>query len=138
MRSASADAATDFKLTKGSFEVPTDWKQDLQNQLLTSLASKGYNGFGIFPTDGDAANGIVSQLVSRGDPVVAVGGCGHEPTKKSFCLPPHVGAPAHTAAKAGISAEGGKGVLLHATGLLTDPNTHLRDQPAQKPVSQAR
>ena len=86
MRGAIADATTDFKLTKGSFEVPTDWKQDLQNQLLTSLASKGFNGFGIFPTDGDAANGIVSQLVSRGDPVVAVGGCVHEPTKTSFCL----------------------------------------------------
>src|SRR5438067_9240361 len=34
MRGAIADATTDFKLTKGSFEVPTDWKQDLQNQLL--------------------------------------------------------------------------------------------------------
>ena len=137
MRGAIADATTDFKLTKGSFEVPTDWKQDLQNQLLTSLASKGYNGFGIFPTDGDAANGIVSQLVSRGDPVVAVGGCVHEPTKTSFCLATDVGASAYTAAKTVIQAMGGKGVLLHGTGLLTDPNTQLRDQAVKKAVGEA-
>ena len=36
MRQAIVDAKTDFSLTKGTFEVPTDWKQDLQNQLLTS------------------------------------------------------------------------------------------------------
>src|SRR5438132_13717835 len=104
MRQAIVDAKADFSLSKGIFSVPTDWKQDLQNQLLTSLASQGYDGFGIFPTDGDAANGIVSQLVSRGDPVVAVGGCVHEPTKTSFCLATDVGASAYTAAKAGISA----------------------------------
>src|SRR5262245_22972466 len=83
MKPAIADASADFHLAKGTFEVPSDWKQDLQDQLLTSLASKGYNGFGIFPTDGNAANGIVGQLVSRGDPVVAVGGCINEPTKTS-------------------------------------------------------
>ena len=137
MRGAITDAAADFKLTKGSFQVPTDWKQDLQNQLLTSLASQGYNGFGIFPTDGDAANGIVSQLVSRGDPVVAVGSCVHEPTKTSFCLATDVGASAYTAAKTVITAMGGKGVLLHGTGLLTDPNTQLRDQAVKKAVSEA-
>jgi len=31
MRQAIVDAKTDFSLTKGTFEVPTDWKQDLQN-----------------------------------------------------------------------------------------------------------
>lgn len=136
MRQAIVDAATDFKLTKGTFQVPTDWKQDLQNQLLTSLASQGYNGFGIFPTDGDAANGIVTELVNRGDPVVAVGGCVHEPTKTTFCLATDVGASAYTAAKTVIQAMGGKGVLLHGTGILTDPNTQLRVQAVQKAVNE--
>jgi len=136
MRQAIVDATADFHLAKGSFEVPTDWKQDLQNQLLTSLASQGYNGFGIFPTDGDAANGIVSQLVSRGDPVVAVGGCIHEPTKTTFCLATDVGASAYQAAKAVIQAMGGKGVLLHGTGILTDPNTQKRDEAVKKAVAE--
>lgn len=136
MRTAIVDAAADFKLTKGSFEVPTDWKQDLQNQLLTSLASQGYNGFGIFPTDGDAANGIVSQLAARNIPVVAVGGCVHEPTKTVFCLATDVGASAYQAAKATIQAMGGKGLLLHGTGLLTDPNTQKRDEAVKKAVAE--
>jgi ribose transport system substrate-binding protein len=136
MRQAIVDATADFKLAKGTFQVPADWKQDLQNQLLTSLASQGYNGFGIFPTDGDAANGIVSELANRGDPVVAVGGCVHEPTKTTFCLATDVGASAYTAAKTVIQAMGGKGVLLHGTGILTDPNTQLRVQAVQKAVNE--
>lgn len=136
MKPAIADASADFHLEKGTFEVPSDWKQDLQNQLLTSLASQGYNGFGIFPTDGNAANGIVGQLVSRGDPVVAVGGCINEPTRTSFCLATDVGASAYQAAKTVMQAMGGKGVLLHGTGLLTDPNTVKRDEAVKKAVAE--
>lgn len=136
MKQAIADATTDFHLAKGSFEVPSDWKQDLQNQLLTSLASQGYNGFGIFPTDGNAANGIVTQLASRGDPVVAVGGCVNEPTKTTFCIATDVGASAYQGAKAVIQAMGGKGVLLHGTGILTDPNTVKRDEAVKKAVAE--
>lgn len=137
MRQAIADAGRDFHLAKASFEVPTDWKQDLQDQLLTSLAAQGYDGFGIFPTDGNAANGIVSQLTTRHDPVVAVGGCLVEPTKTTFCLATDVGASAYTAAKTVIQAMGGKGVLLHGTGILTDPNTVKRDAAVKKAVAEA-
>lgn len=136
MRQAVADAKTDFKLAKATFAVPTDWKQDLQNQLLTSLASQGYNGFGIFPTDGNAANGIVGQLAAKSDPVMAVGGCVQEPTKTSFCIATDVGASAYQGAKATIQAMGGKGVLLHGTGLLTDPNTQKRVDAVKKAVGE--
>jgi ribose transport system substrate-binding protein len=136
MRQAIVDAKTDFSLTKGTFEVPTDWKQDLQNQLLTSLAAKGYDGFGIFPTDGNAANGIVAQLAGKNYPVIAVGGCVAEPTKTTFCIATDVGNSAYTGAKATIAAMGGKGVLLHGTGLLTDPNTVLRVDAVKKAVSE--
>ena len=136
MRQAIVDAKADFNLTKGTFAVPTDWKQDLQDQLLTSLASQGYDGFGIFPTDGNAANGIVSQLSSRNDPVIAVGGCIQEPTKTTFCLATDTGASAYTGAKAAIAAMGGKGVLLHGTGLVTDPNTVKRIDGVKKAVAE--
>ena len=137
MRQAIVDAKADFKLGKGTFEVPTDWKQDLQNQLLTSLAAQGYDGFGVFPTDGNAANGIVSQLAAKNYPVIAVGGCIQEPTKTTFCLATDVGASAYTGAKAAIAAMGGKGVLLHGTGLLTDPNTVLRVDAVKKAVAES-
>ncbi len=136
MRQAIVDAKADFNLKQGTFEVPTDWKQDLQNQLLTSLAAKGYDGFGIFPTDGNAANGIVSQLAGKSYPVIAVGGCVQEPTKTTFCLATDVGASAYTGAKAAIAAMGGKGTLLHGTGLLTDPNTVLRVDAVKKAVAE--
>ena len=136
MRQAIVDAKTDFSLSKGTFQVPTDWKQDLQNQLLTSLAAQGYDGFGIFPTDGNAANGIVSQLAAKNYPVMAVGGCVAEPTKTTFCIATDVGNSAYTGAKAAIAAMGGKGVLLHGTGLLTDPNTVLRVDAVKKAVAE--
>src|SRR5207247_7389558 len=85
MRQAIVDAKADFSLSKGTFEVPSDWKQDLQNQLLTSLAAKGYDGFGIFPTDGNAANGIVSQLAAKNYTEMAVGGCVADTTQTSSC-----------------------------------------------------
>src|SRR5436309_15838178 len=90
MRQAIVDAKADFSLAKGTFEVPSDWKQDLQNQLLTSLAAKGYDGFGIFPTDGNAANGIVSQLAAKNYPVIAGCGCVQEQTKTTFGIASYV------------------------------------------------
>jgi len=136
MRQAIVDAKADFNLTKGTFQVPTDWKQDLQNQLLTSLAAQGYNGFGIFPTDGNAANGIVAQLAAKNYPVIAVGGCVAQPTKTTFCIATDVGNSAYTGAKAAITAMGGKGVLLHGTGNITDPNTVLRVDAVKKAVAE--
>lgn len=136
MLQAIVDAQTDFHLSKGTFAVPSDWKQDLQNQLLTSLASQGYNAFGIFPTDSNAANGIVSQLVSRGNAVVASAGCFQEPTKATFCFATDTGNSAYVGAKTAIQAMGGKGVLLHGTGLLTDPNTQKRIDGVKKAVAE--
>jgi ribose transport system substrate-binding protein len=47
-----------------------------------------------------------------------------------------VGNSAYTGAKAAIQAMGGKGVLLHGTGLLTDPNTVLRVNAVKKAVAE--
>src|SRR5260370_13031724 len=98
MRQAIVDAKTAFSLTKGTFEVPTDWKQDLQNQLLTSLVAQGYDGFGIFPTDGNAANGIVAHLAPKNYPVMAVGGCPPAPPTTTFSIPPHTRNSPHSRA----------------------------------------
>src|SRR5258708_9654345 len=136
MRQAIVDAKADFSLSKGTFEVPTDWKQDLQNQLLTSLVAQGYDGFGIFPTDGNAAHGIVAQLAAKNYPVMAVGGGLADPTKTTFCIATDTGNSAYTGAQAVIAALGGKGGRLHRPGPLTHPNTVLRVAPAHKPTAQ--
>jgi ribose transport system substrate-binding protein len=59
-----------------------------------------------------------------------------EPTKTTFCIATDVGNSAYTGAKAAIAAMGGKGVLLHGTGLLTDPNTVLRVAAVKKAVAE--
>ena len=48
---AAADAKKDFGIAAVDFKVPTDWKLNLQTELIESLAAQGYNGFGIFPGD---------------------------------------------------------------------------------------
>src|SRR5258708_10959535 len=67
---------------------------------------------------------------------MCVGGCLAEPTKTTFCMGIDTGNPAYTGAKAVIAAMGGKGVLLHGTGLLTDPNTVLRVAAVKKAVAE--
>src|SRR5580658_5135434 len=48
---AAADAKKDFGIADVEYKVPTDWKLELQTELLESLASQGFKGFGIFPGD---------------------------------------------------------------------------------------
>src|SRR5262245_19432766 len=48
---AAADAKKDFGIAAVDYKVPTDWKLELQQELLNSLATQGYKAFGIFPGD---------------------------------------------------------------------------------------
>ena len=48
---AAADAKKDFGIADVEYKVPTDWKLELQTELLESLASQGFKAFGIFPGD---------------------------------------------------------------------------------------
>lgn len=126
MEAAIADATKEFKLAKGVYKTPSEWNLNLQNQLLATLASQGFDAFGIFPGDANGSNATIADLVGRGAPVVTVGGCVNEPTKASFCLATDVAQSAYLGTKELIKAMGGKGKIMHATGLLVDPNTQLR------------
>ena len=59
---AAADAKKDFGIAAVDFKVPTEWKLDLQTELLESLAAQGYNGFGIFPATPVGINSTVAEL----------------------------------------------------------------------------
>src|SRR5271168_2300610 len=63
---AAADAKKDFGIGAVDFKVPTDWKLNLQTELIESLVAQGYNGFGIFPGDAVGINSTVSELMSAG------------------------------------------------------------------------
>ena len=77
---AAADAAKDFKLSAGEYKVPQEWKLDLQNKLIESLAAQGFNAFGIFPGDATGTNAMMQELLDFGAPSVAIGGCTQSPS----------------------------------------------------------
>src|SRR3712207_8059724 len=68
---AGKDAAAAFKLAGADYRVPPKWELSQQNQLLESLVTQGYNGFLVFPGDPVGGNGVVSELVEQGAPVIA-------------------------------------------------------------------
>ncbi len=133
---AAADAQKDFGIASVQYKVPADWKLELQTELLESLASQGVKGFGIFPGDPSGVNSTITELKGAGIPVVALGGCTADPTDAVFCFATDPYKTTYTMTKALIAAMGGKGNLVHLTGLLIDTNTTLREQAVQKAVDE--
>ena len=133
---AAADAKKDFGIASVDFKVPTDWKLNLQTELIESLAAQGYKAFGIFPGDAVGINSTVTELKSNGMPAAALAGCTQDPTDVAFCLGTDVYNSAYLGTKELIKAMGGKGSIVHLAGLLVDPNTTLRENAVQKAVDE--
>ena len=133
---AAADAQKDFGIASVQYKVPSDWKLELQTELLDGLASQGVKGFGIFPGDPVGVNSTIKELKGAGIPVAALGGCTADPTDAVFCFATDPYKTTYTMTKALIAAMGGKGNLVHLTGLLIDTNTTLREQAVQKAVDE--
>ena len=133
---AAADAKKDFNIAAVDFKVPTEWKLNLQTELIESLAAQGYTGFGIFPGDAVGINSTVSELVGSEIPAIALAGCAQDPTEMAFCLGTDVYNSAYIGTKELIKAMGGKGNVVHLAGLLVDPNTQLRMQAVEKAVAE--
>jgi ribose transport system substrate-binding protein len=134
---AAADAKTAFGLAASQYAVPQEWKLDLQNKLLESLAAQGYNAFGIFPGDATGTNTTMAELASSGAASVAIGGCTQSPSPAKFCLATDVYRSAYLGTKAVIKAMGGKGAVVHFGSRLVDPNTQLRIAAINKAIEEA-
>jgi len=133
---AAADAQKDFGIASVQYKVPVAWKLELQTELLESLASQGVKGFGVFPGDPVGVNSTISELKANGIPVAALGGCTADPSDAVFCFATDPFKTTYTMTKALIAAIGGKGSIVHLTGLLIDTNTTLRGQAVQKAVDE--
>ncbi len=133
---AAADAQKDFGIASVEYKVPSDWKLELQTQLLESLAAQGVNGFGVFPGDPVGVNSTITELKSQGIPVVMLGGCAQDPTDAVFCFATDPYKTTYTMTKALIEAIGGKGNIVHITGQVIDTNTKLREDAVQKAVDE--
>ncbi|MBB5751173.1 substrate-binding domain-containing protein [Prosthecomicrobium pneumaticum] len=133
---AAADAQKDFGIAAVDFKVPSEWKLNLQTELVESLVTQGYTAFGIFPGDAVGINSTVEELEGAGIPAAALAGCAQDPTKMQFCLGTDVYNSAYLGTKALIEAMGGKGKIVHLAGLLVDPNTKLRMDAVEKAVGE--
>lgn len=133
---AAKDAAKKFGF-QAVFSVPASQAFNLtqQNQLVDSLAAKGYNGFGLFPGDAHGTNAEAQKLAARGIKVITVNGCTYDPSPILFCVSTNVYQAALYQAQQTIKAMGGKGNLAILTSQLTDPNTQLRIQAAKAAVA---
>ena len=123
---AGADAKRDFHLGTADYKVPPSWTLSQQNDLVSSLASQGYNAFLLFPGDPVGSRPTVAELADNDIPSVALAGCLQDPSKALFCLSTDTGNSAYIGTKALIKAMGGKGRIAHFTGFLVDPNTKVR------------
>src|ERR1700744_4744028 len=104
---AGQDAMKEFNLGAADYRVPQKWVLSVQNSLLESLLSQGYNAFLVFPGDPVGSNSTVQELTENGAPVIATAGCLKEPTTASFCFGTDTGNSAYLGTKELIKAMGG-------------------------------
>jgi ribose transport system substrate-binding protein len=136
MEQAAADAKKDFGLGDVQYRVPQDWNLNTSNQLIQSMVAQGFNAFTTWPSDANASNGTFDELVAKGIPVISMAACINQPTKASFCLSTDVAQSAYLGTKALIQALGGKGKIVHFTGLLQDLNSQLRMDAVKRAVAE--
>lgn len=129
---AGADAVADFGLGTADYKIPQKWELSLQNQMLESLVTQGYNAFLIFPGDPVGSVAISDELASTGAPVMALAGCLKDPSEAVFCMGTDTGNSAYLGTKELLSQLGAGAKIAHFTGFLVDPNTQLRIDAVQQ------
>jgi len=133
---AGMDAAADFGLGAADYKVPQKWELGLQNQMLESLVTQGYNAFLVFPGDPVGTVAIADELAGTGAPVMALAGCLKDPSEAVFCMGTDTGNSAYLGTKELLKVLGDGAKIAHFTGFLVDPNTQLRIDAVEKAASE--
>ncbi|NED92781.1 substrate-binding domain-containing protein [Streptomyces sp. SID11233] len=137
-KKAGADAGKTLKLGDVTFDETAEWDQQKQNNLLSTLAARGYNAFGVFGVSPTDVNTTFADLKSQGFAVASLGSCpAGGRNEADFCLSTDVELAAYKAAEATIEAMGGKGTIVHLTGNNVDANTQLRIKGVRKAVKES-
>lgn len=133
---AGMDASAEFGLGAADYKVPQKWELGLQNQMLESLVTQGYNAFLVFPGDPVGTVAIANELSGTGAPVVALAGCLKDPSDAVFCMGTDTGNSAYLGTKELLKELGSGAKIAHFTGFLVDPNTQLRIDAVEKAASE--
>ncbi|QKW17744.1 substrate-binding domain-containing protein [Kitasatospora sp. NA04385] len=136
-KQAGADAEKSLGLGDVTYDETSEWDQQKQNNLLSTLAARGYNAFGVFGVSPTDINTTFADLKSQGFAVASLASCpAGGKNEADFCLSTDVEVAAYKAAQATIEAMGGQGTLVHLTGNNVDANTQLRIKGVQKAVQE--
>ncbi|MFE4798280.1 substrate-binding domain-containing protein [Streptomyces sp. NPDC056708] len=136
-KQAGANAKQTLGLGDVTFDETAEWDQQKQNNLLSTLAARGYNAFGVFGVSPTDVNTTFADLKSQGFSVASLASCpAGDKNEADFCLSTDVKLAAYKAAKAAIDAMGGKGALVHLTGNNVDANTQLRIKGVEQAVKE--
>jgi ribose transport system substrate-binding protein len=127
----------EFKLSKVTVDQTSASDQAKQNQVIDSLAAKGYNAFGISGVATTRINSTFEDLKAKGLAVGSLASCpAGETNSADFCLSTDVETAAYQAAKATIEAIGGEGTIVHLTGDEGDVDTQRRIAGVRKAVAE--
>ncbi|HEU4947550.1 MAG TPA: substrate-binding domain-containing protein [Kribbella sp.] len=136
-KAAAEQDKADFKLGAATFNETGEWDQGRQNSVISSLAARGYNAFGIVGVSPTDINSTFEDLKAKGLAVGSLASCPAGDTNSAdFCLSTDVEAAAYKAAKATIDAIGGEGTIVHLTGNNVDSNTQRRIAGVRKAVAE--
>jgi ribose transport system substrate-binding protein len=119
-----------------SWQMPQQFDQNVQNQLIDGAVAQGYNLMGIQDADPAAGNVEIAKVVAQGIPVVSFAGCANQPSPDMYCLATDVQQSAYTATTALIKQMGGKGNIVHLSGNNADANTKLRIAGVAKAIAE--
>ncbi|KUJ63974.1 sugar ABC transporter substrate-binding protein [Streptomyces albus subsp. albus] len=137
-KQAGAKAKKTLGLGDVTFDETSEWDQQKQNNLVSTLAARGYNAFGVFGVSPTDINITFADLKSQGFAVASLASCpAGDKNEADFCLSTDVEIAAYKATKAAIEAMGGKGALVHLTGNNVDANTQLRKRGVEKAVKES-
>lgn len=135
----AADAAeADFGLGAADYKFPQKWELNLQNDLLESLVTQGYNVFAIHAGDPVGSVPTLNELSSTGAPVISVSACVNDPSEVLFCLATDAEESAYQGTKHLIEAMGdGPKKIAHFAGWIVEPNTQLRIDGVERAAAEA-
>ncbi|MEU9288553.1 substrate-binding domain-containing protein [Streptomyces sp. NPDC048275] len=137
-KTAGAAAMKEYGLGDVTFDETSEWDQQKQDNLVSTLAARGYNAFGIFGVSPTDINTTFADLKSQGFAVASLASCPAGDTNEAdFCLSTDVEVAAYKATEAAIGAMGGKGTLVHLTGNNVDANTQLRIKGVERAVKES-
>ncbi|GHJ41689.1 substrate-binding domain-containing protein [Streptomyces sp. TS71-3] len=137
-KAAGATARKTYRLGAVTYDETAEWDQQKQNNLLSTLAARGYNAFGVFGVSPTDINTTFQDLKSSGFAVASLGSCpAGSRDEADFCLSTDVELAAYKATKTAIDAMGGHGTLVHLTGNNVDANTQLRIKGVKRAVKES-